>query len=154
MALSKRNGSARWATSPKPAARSSSSATTLPRCADSPRAIWLDGGQIAHTDPAANVIDPYLQKNTESNLECVWKDDRTAPGNDRLRLHSVRVIPQSSSNVVITVHTPLLIEFTYWNYVLAVLNDSMILNNLEEVYVLSSPSDFKPRSVGLIRHVA
>jgi lipopolysaccharide transport system ATP-binding protein len=117
------------------------------------RAIWLDGGQIADRGPAANVIDHYLQKNTESNLESVWDDERSAPGDDRVRLHSVRVIPQGSVDGLITVHTPLRIEFTYWNYVPgAVLNVSMTLNNLEEMCVFVSVSDFEPRPAGMIRH--
>jgi lipopolysaccharide transport system ATP-binding protein len=117
------------------------------------RAIWLEGGQIAETGPVANVIDHYLQKNTESNLESVWEDERTAPGDDRVRLRSVRVIPQGSTDGLITVHTPLRIEFTYWNYVPnAVLNVSMVLNNLEEICVFASASDFAPRPTGLIRH--
>jgi lipopolysaccharide transport system ATP-binding protein len=116
------------------------------------RAIWLEGGQIAETGPVANVIDHYLQKNTESNLESVWEDERSAPGDDRVRLHSVRVIPQGSSDGLITVHTPLRIEFAYWNYVPgAVLNVSMILNNMEEVCVLSGGSGHGPRPSGLIR---
>src|SRR5712664_3133765 len=44
------------------------------------RAIWLDGGQVMETGDAGDVVDHYLQKNTESNLESVWADDLTAPG--------------------------------------------------------------------------
>jgi lipopolysaccharide transport system ATP-binding protein len=117
------------------------------------RAIWLEGGQVAETGPVANVVDHYLQKNTESNLESVWEDELEAPGDDRVRLHSVRVIPQGNSDGLITVHTPLRMEFSYWNYVAgAVLNVSMILNNMEEVCVFASASDFAPRPTGLIRH--
>jgi lipopolysaccharide transport system ATP-binding protein len=118
------------------------------------RAVLLDGGQITDTGPTAEVVDHYLQKNTESNLESVWEDERVAPGDDRVRLHSVRLIPLSSSDGLITVHTPLRIEFTYWNYIPGtVLNVAMILNNLEEVCVFSSFSDFAPRPAGLIRHI-
>jgi lipopolysaccharide transport system ATP-binding protein len=116
------------------------------------RAIWVEDGQIADTGPAANVIDHYLQKNTESNLESVWKDERAAPGDDRVRLHSVRVVPQGTTDGLITVHTPLLIEFTYWNYVPgAILNISMLLNNLEEVCVFNLGSGFARPPAGLIR---
>jgi lipopolysaccharide transport system ATP-binding protein len=117
------------------------------------RAIWLESGQIADMGPAANVINHYLQKSTESNLESAWEDEQAAPGDDRVRLHSVRVIPQGNSDGLITMHTPLRIEFAYRNYVPgAVLNVSMILNNLEEVCVFVSASDFAPRPTGLIRH--
>jgi lipopolysaccharide transport system ATP-binding protein len=67
----------------------------------------------------------------------------------------VRVLPQTDPGEPITVHTPLRIEFSYQNYVPGtVLNVSMILNNLEEVCVFASPSDFAPRPAGLIRHTA
>jgi lipopolysaccharide transport system ATP-binding protein len=117
------------------------------------RALWLEGGQIADSGPGGDVIDHYLGENAESKLESVWDDERMAPGDHRARLHSVRVIPQGDTDGLIGVHTPVRIEFTYWNYVAdAVLNISMILNNLEEVCVLVSVSDIEPRPAGLIRH--
>jgi lipopolysaccharide transport system ATP-binding protein len=117
------------------------------------RAIWLDGGKVIKTGEAGEVIDHYLQKNTADNREFVWEDERKAPGDDRVRLRSVRVIPQGISDSIITVHTPLRIEFTYWNYVPgAVLNVSMTLNNLEEVCVLNGGPGHAPRPAGLIRH--
>jgi len=52
---------------------------------------------------------------------------------ERVRLRSVRVIPETDSGEPITVHTPLRIEFTYWNYVPdTILNVSMFLTTLEE----------------------
>ena len=65
----------------------------------------------------------------------------------------MRVIPQTDSDDPVTVHTPVQVEFTYWNYVAdTVLNVSMILNNVEEFCVFASASDFSPRPAGLIRH--
>jgi len=117
------------------------------------RAVWLDGGQIVENGEAGEVVRCYLQRNTVANLQSLWEDERTAPGDDRVRLRSVRLLPQDDSSDHITVHTPLQIEFTYWNYVPdAVLNVSMILNNLEEVCAFATASDFAPRPVGLIRH--
>jgi lipopolysaccharide transport system ATP-binding protein len=118
------------------------------------RVVWLNDGKVTDAGDPRKVIDHYLQTNAVANLESVWEDNLTAPGNDRVRLRSVRVLPQTDSGGPITVHTPLRIEFTYRNYVPgAVLSVSMILNNLEEVCVLASPSDFKPRPAGLIRHI-
>ena len=117
------------------------------------RVVWLNGGQVIDTGDATSVIDHYLQTNAVANLESVWEDNLTAPGNERVRLRSVRVLPQTDSGEPITVHTPLRIEFTYWNYVPGtVLNVSMFLNNLEEVCVFNTASDFAPRPAGLIRH--
>jgi hypothetical protein len=56
------------------------------------------------------------------------KGERPALGDDRVRHHCVRVIPQG----LITVHTPQQIEFAHQNYTpRAALNVSMILNNLD-----------------------
>ena len=118
-----------------------------------PRAILLEGGQIVEDGNSDDVVRHYLQTNLDSKHETLWNDRQTAPGDHRVRLRSVRVIPQPNSDDPITVHTPLQVEFTYWNYVPdTVLNVSMILNNVEEFCVFASASDFSPRPVGLIRH--
>jgi lipopolysaccharide transport system ATP-binding protein len=117
------------------------------------RVVWLNGGQVIDTGDPRRVIDHYLQTNAVANLESVWEDNLTAPGNERVRLRSVRVLPQTDPGEPITVHTPLRIEFIYRNHVPGtVLNVSMILNNMEEVCVFASFSDFSPRPAGLIRH--
>jgi lipopolysaccharide transport system ATP-binding protein len=117
------------------------------------RVVWLDRGQVTDTGDARTVIDHYLQTNAVANLESVWEDELTAPGNERVRLRSVRVLPQTNSGEPITVHTPLRIEFSYFNFVPeTTLNVSMLLNNVEEVCILNVASDFAPRPAGLIRH--
>jgi lipopolysaccharide transport system ATP-binding protein len=116
-------------------------------------AVWIEGGKIIGTGSAGEMIDRYLHKNTDSNLESRWDDEKTAPGDERVRLRSVRVIPDTEPDEPITVHTPIPIELTYWNYVPDMtLNVSMILNNTEELCVFSSFSDFEPRPVGMVRH--
>ena len=117
------------------------------------RVVWLNGGQVIDGGDPRKVIDHYLQTNAIANLESVWEDNLTAPGNERVRLRSVRVVPQTDFGEPITVHTRLRIEFTYLNYVPgAILNVSMLLNNIEEVCVFVTTSDFAPRPSGLIRH--
>jgi lipopolysaccharide transport system ATP-binding protein len=117
------------------------------------RVVWLNGGQVIDAGDPRKVIDHYLQTNAIANLESMWEDNLTAPGNERVRLRSVRVLPQTDSGEPITVHTPLRIEFTYFNYAPdTMLNVSMLLNNLEEVCVFVTASDFALRPAGLIRH--
>jgi len=117
------------------------------------RIVWLDGGRVMETGDPRKVIDHYLQTNAVANLESVWEENLTAPGNERVRLRSVRVLPQTNPGEPITVHTPLRIEFIYRNYVPGtVLNVSMNLNSMEEVCIFVSFSDFSPRPAGLIRH--
>ncbi len=117
------------------------------------RAIWVDGGQIVDRGDAGKVIDRYLQRNMESRLESAWEED-LAPGDDRIRLRSARMILPEEAEGLISVHTPLHMEFAYWNYMPdAVLNVSMILYNSDDVCVLATASDFAPRPVGLVRHI-
>jgi lipopolysaccharide transport system ATP-binding protein len=117
------------------------------------RALWLEGGMVVMEGETSDVVNRYLQRTVENNLKVVWEDPHKAPGDERVRLESVRVIPQTVPGDPINVHTPLLIEFGYWNYVPdAVLNVSMILNSVEEVCVFTTASDFAPRPAGLIRH--
>ena len=118
-----------------------------------PRAIRLEGGQIVESGDSNAVVGHYLQGNMDAKLETEWEDPETAPGDHRVRLRSVRVIPKYASDGLITVHTPLCIEFTYWNYVAdAVLHVSMILNDAEDTCVFNTGSGHKPLPAGLIRH--
>jgi lipopolysaccharide transport system ATP-binding protein len=116
------------------------------------RAIWLNAGSVVDDGDAATVIDHYLQRNAASHLESKWNDPATAPGDSQARLHGVRVIPQTQETDHITVHTPLEIEFLYWNYVPdAVVNVAIFLYTLEEVCVFNVASMFGPKPVGRIR---
>jgi lipopolysaccharide transport system ATP-binding protein len=117
------------------------------------RLIWLEAGRMTEAGDPGAIINRYLQNHTGNNLESIWNDESTAPGDARVRLRSVRVLPEADSGEPITVHTPLKIEFEYWNYVPGeMLNVSMILNNFEEACIFASVSDFEPRPAGLIRH--
>jgi lipopolysaccharide transport system ATP-binding protein len=113
------------------------------------RAIWLEGGRALDSGDPGNVIDHYLQKNTGTMLETVWPDAGRAPGDEPVRLRSVRVIPETN---LITVHTPIKIDFTYWNCEPDMtINLSIHVYNLEEVCVFVSTSDIAKRPKGLIR---
>jgi lipopolysaccharide transport system ATP-binding protein len=117
------------------------------------RALWIDGGEVMADGAAGTVVDQYLQKNTEANLEKIWRNEQSAPGDECVRLRSAKVLLADDTDDLITVHTPLRIEFTYWNYVPdVVLNVSMVMNNVEEICVFVSASDFARRPAGVIRH--
>jgi lipopolysaccharide transport system ATP-binding protein len=116
-------------------------------------ALWIDGGKVVERGDAGKIIDHYLQTNLESRLESVWGEE-DAPGNDRVRLRSARVILPEDFDGIITIHTPLQIEFTYWNFVPdAVLNLSMILFNSDDTCAFATVSDIVPRHAGLVRQI-
>jgi lipopolysaccharide transport system ATP-binding protein len=117
------------------------------------RAVWINDGRLLEDGQPDELISHYLPKETVTNLEAHWDDESTAPGDDRVRLRSARVISQIGSSGLITVHTPFQVEFTYWNYVPGVtLNVSLALYRSDEACVFVSISDYLPRPAGVIRH--
>ena len=81
------------------------------------RAIWLDEGKVVRYGTANSVVSDYLSSGRAHQLEEVWDDLATAPGNEIVRLHRVRIRPEdnSSSDDVLTRKTPFVIEIEYWN---------------------------------------
>ena len=55
------------------------------------RAILLDGGHVLQDGPAYQVVSDYLTSGLGTSSEREWADRSTAPGNEVVRLHSVRV---------------------------------------------------------------
>lgn len=83
-----------------------------------PRAIWIHDGRIKMDGAAGHVTSSYLQSAASSLTEQVWDDIETAPGNDTVRLHRVRVRPNDGQpSDPITMKTPLLMEVEFWNLV-------------------------------------
>ncbi len=120
------------------------------------RAILLKLGCLVNDGEAEQVVSRYLQSDDDSQfLARIWNDIETAPGNDKIRLHQFRVIPDLDDSVdEITVNTPLRIEFEYWNYLDgAHLNLSLHVYTLERVCVFNSISNSIPCPSSLIRGV-
>jgi lipopolysaccharide transport system ATP-binding protein len=125
------------------------------------RAIWLHDGEIRADGSAEAVVSSYLRTVVSGQTERVWVDRETAPGNDTVRLHRARVRPENGSpSDQITVHTPFVIEFEYWNLRPDVyLNLNVPLYNEREIPVFSSLSIHepvwhgRPFPVGLFRSV-
>lgn len=81
------------------------------------RVIWLEHGEIVEHGPANTVVHNYMASSSGAHqLEDVWDQIDTAPGNDIARLRRVRVRPQNElSNSSLSRGTPFLIEVEYWN---------------------------------------
>jgi lipopolysaccharide transport system ATP-binding protein len=84
------------------------------------RVIWLDSGKIVEDGGAGKVVASYLAGSVKGTAlsEEVWDEAGTAPGNDVVRLHRVRVQPQNGSvSDPLTMQTRFLVEVEYWNLV-------------------------------------
>jgi lipopolysaccharide transport system ATP-binding protein len=123
------------------------------------RAIWLSNGKIVEEAEAGTVVSDYLRVDTATLTEKVWNDPVTAPGNDKVRLHRVCVRPVNGSSAdVITIRTPLVLEFDYWNLEPDIhLNLSLHIYNQQGVTVfITAPTHEpvwlgRPYPVGLFR---
>jgi lipopolysaccharide transport system ATP-binding protein len=78
------------------------------------RAILLRKGQIEMVGAAPDVVAHYLQTEAGSPAERVWHDRSQAPGNDLVRLRSVRVVGDVGDVVNTTdVRRPVGIEIAF-----------------------------------------
>jgi lipopolysaccharide transport system ATP-binding protein len=80
------------------------------------RVIHLNSGRVVSDGYPTEVTSEYLRSSAAFRAERCWPDRSSAPGNDLIRLHRASVrpfdgrIPNS-----ISVQTPFLLEFQYWN---------------------------------------
>ena len=122
------------------------------------RVIWLNEGKIHQKGPARDVVRSYLTTVSSVTTERVWDDPSTAPGNDKVRIHRVTARPVDGSSESITIQTPFVLEFEYWNLEPdARLNLSLHLYNQQGTTILNTfpvhePTwNGRPFPVGLFR---
>ena len=58
------------------------------------RAILLDGGRVVASGTTAEVVATYEEKAVGMGAEMIWDDLDEAPGNDYVRLQSVRIVDE------------------------------------------------------------
>jgi lipopolysaccharide transport system ATP-binding protein len=110
------------------------------------RVIWLEKGRIETDGAADHTVTQYLSRSFNTTTVRSWTDTTTAPGNEAFRLHEAAVRPESGSpDDPITVRTPFIIEFKYWNLRPdTYLNVNLLLYNEEDVCVLSAGPIHEP----------
>jgi lipopolysaccharide transport system ATP-binding protein len=74
------------------------------------RAIWLDHGRVVREGPASGVVAEYLQAGYGAGSRREWTDRSNAPGNDLVRLRSVRVVQAGEERGAVDVREPVGIE--------------------------------------------
>ncbi|MBW3607470.1 MAG: ABC transporter ATP-binding protein [Actinobacteria bacterium] len=80
------------------------------------RAIWLDGGRSVADGSSSDVVSRYLSSSLSVLSDHLWPDPDLAPGNERVRIRRAQVRPEGGNpDDEISVTTPFVIEFEYWN---------------------------------------
>jgi len=109
-------------------------------------AILLVEGRLQFVGPVADTISLYLRNNQRAAPARDWDVER-APGNDQVRLKSLRaVVVDSDASTAITVRTPVKVEVEYWSFQpQQSINVSLQLTNDRGILVFSSASINDPK---------
>jgi lipopolysaccharide transport system ATP-binding protein len=111
------------------------------------RVVWLNAGQVMETGDPRKVVDQYLQSNAGANIESVWRDPATAPGNENIRISYVRTTSPEGKKAI-TVDTGVLIEIGFDNLrknisldctIYLISNDGVLI--FESGHIISSNCD-------------
>ncbi len=81
-----------------------------------PRAVLLVQGKMQCDGPSREVVRQYIEFGRENRGEVVWNDPASAPGNDKLRLHAVRLISDGEVTNDVEIDKDIQIEIEYWNF--------------------------------------
>jgi lipopolysaccharide transport system ATP-binding protein len=55
------------------------------------KGLWIDGGQIRRSGNVREIVEQYLSSGAEASGERHWHTISSAPGNEKIRLRSVRI---------------------------------------------------------------
>ncbi|HEY2324854.1 MAG TPA: ABC transporter ATP-binding protein [Thermoanaerobaculia bacterium] len=76
-------------------------------------AIWLDQGRIRDVGPAGEIAHRYLRTVQSQHIERKWEDGDASAGDGNVRLRSVLARRADRGVDLITVRTPLALDFEY-----------------------------------------
>lgn len=118
-------------------------------------AILLKEGLIAKHDDCSSVINFYLRENQKNILRQEWNDISLTPGNDNIKILSAAINPlYENENNIITIHTPLIIEFEFLsNFLVELLNLSMNLYNIAGDIIFNTISEIVEVKKGCFKGV-
>jgi lipopolysaccharide transport system ATP-binding protein len=108
-------------------------------------AVLLDSGHVIRFGHAGDVVSSYLQPDATQLKEQLkaYEDPSRAPGNDKIRVRAVRIVPEgTTADTEIGIETPLRVEIEYWN----LQPDATVLLVLD-VYTMDGTPVFESLSV-------
>jgi lipopolysaccharide transport system ATP-binding protein len=117
------------------------------------KAIWLNAGKTVENGCANEVVSNYLNVGVPVNLQQVWNDPESAPGNKSVRLHSIQILYEGETKgEMLTVATPLNWEFQFWNFEQdAMLHISIHLFDNQDIRIFNIGSPVNTYPKGLVK---
>lgn len=103
------------------------------------RAMLFQRGQLIKSGTAKEICKHYDETITASAAESMWPDPRTAPGNNVVRIHSVRVLQDNRVTADVRMDRSIQVEISYWNMQAGTrISVGLAITTDEHVCVLSS----------------
>lgn len=105
------------------------------------KAILLEAGRVTAAGPAADVVRQYLVNVRSASGEVVWPEIKEAPGNDLVRLHSVKIQQEGLDGPTgdVDISKDVQVQITYWNRVPdQQLYSALWLKDSNGIFVLST----------------
>ena len=108
------------------------------------KAMFMQKGQLIQMGETNLIMANYLSQIQKTDLQVTYTNQNEAPGNDRVRLKSVKLVPNYLDNQNhLDVRTSFKIQIEFWNYMdQANLNISLHVNSLtgECIFNIGTPS--------------
>ncbi|MFY7828782.1 MAG: ABC transporter ATP-binding protein [Flectobacillus sp.] len=108
------------------------------------KAMYMQKGQLIQMGETNLIMSNYLSQIQKTDLQVSYTHPNEAPGNDRVRLKSVKLVPNYLDNQNhLDVRTSFKIQIEFWNYIEhANLNISLHVNSLtgECIFNIGTPS--------------
>jgi lipopolysaccharide transport system ATP-binding protein len=80
------------------------------------KALWLHKGTVQQWGHAADVVNKYVSSIQKHNLHQKWEKPEIAPGNDYIRMKSVKLTPHLNDPTdMIDIRTAMTVKFQFWN---------------------------------------
>jgi lipopolysaccharide transport system ATP-binding protein len=81
-----------------------------------PRTILLVEGKKYAEGLSSDIISQYMTTHSESRGERVWNDWQTAPGNEKVRFHAVRIVSDGKVTSSVDIDKEVKVEIEFWNF--------------------------------------
>ncbi len=114
--------------------------------------ILLKKGRLLSYGKASMIVDQYMEYGQELNAEKSWESIENAPGDNILKLKSVKVVSESNVKGSVSSSEIINIEIEYWNLTnSAVINTSIHLIDQTGVIIFATGNGFPVEHGGLGR---
>ncbi|MDB9304548.1 polysaccharide ABC transporter ATP-binding protein [Nodularia spumigena CS-591/12] len=123
------------------------------------QAIFLKTGTLINKGETNLILSQYTENLETSQIrEKIWDNPNSAPGNEKVKIHYIGILPDTSEenfiNNELTIETPLKVKVIFWNYVEnSCINFSISVFTNEGICVFNSVSKSIEINMGMMTGV-